>query len=92
MSATRNGTTISIGGFFVTIRRHLAVSLAHCRPTQARLIGDHYEVKVDGAWTPVPKNSILDIVAPDGGVHVCAPIQEGSNRGVIYCVVLPPET
>lgn len=67
-------------------------SLADCRPTQSRMIGDHYEVKVDGAWTSVPKNSILDIQAPDGGAHVCASKQEGSDRNVIKCVVLPPET
>jgi hypothetical protein len=29
-----------------------------CRPTQSRMVGDHYEVKVDGEWTPVPKDKI----------------------------------
>ena len=29
-------------------------NLMDCRPTQSRMVGDHYEVKVDGAWTPVP--------------------------------------
>jgi hypothetical protein len=27
-----------------------------CRPTQSRMVGDHYEVKVDGEWVPVPNN------------------------------------
>ena len=46
-----------------------------CRPTQSRIIGDHYEVKVDGIWTPVPYDKINNVVAPDGGAHVCAPRQ-----------------
>ena len=67
-------------------------SLADCRPTESRMVGDHYEVKVDGAWVSVPKAAIQKVSAPDGGAHVCAPKQDGRNRGVIYCVVLPPET
>src|SRR6516225_2899003 len=54
-------------------------------------VGDHYEVKVDGEWTPVPNDRINNVVAPDGGAHVCAPPQKGSNKGVLFCVVLPPE-
>jgi len=55
------------------------------------MVGDHYEVKVDGAWTPVPPDKINNVIAPDGGAHVCAPEQEGVNRGVLFCVVLPPD-
>jgi hypothetical protein len=55
------------------------------------MIGDHYEVKVDGAWMPVPRNKINNVIAPDGGAHVCAPKQEGVNKGVLFCVVLPPD-
>jgi hypothetical protein len=66
--------------------------LTDCRPTVSRTVGDHYEVKVDGIWLPVPKEAIQNVVAPDGGAHVCAPKQIGANRGTIYCVVLPPET
>jgi hypothetical protein len=29
------------------------------------------------------------VIAPDGGAHVCAPKQEGVNKGVLFCVVLP---
>ena len=66
-------------------------SLMDCRPTQSRMVGDHYEVKVDGEWTPVPNDKINNVVAPDGGAHVCAPRQVGPNKGVVFCVVLPPE-
>ena len=27
----------------------------------------------------------------DGGAHVCAPQQEGRNKGVLFCVILPSE-
>ena len=47
--------------------------------------------KVDGKWMPVPNDRINNVVAPDGGAHVCAPRQEGLNKGVLFCVVLPPE-
>jgi hypothetical protein len=45
-------------------------NLADCRPTESRMVGDHYEVKVDGVWTPVPKETILHVEAPDGGARV----------------------
>ena len=66
-------------------------NLMDCRPTQSRMVGDHYEVKVDGEWTPVANDKINNVVAPDGGAHVCAPRQAGPNKGVLFCVVLPPE-
>jgi len=66
-------------------------NLADCRPTQSRMVDDHYEVKVDGEWLPVPKEAIQNVTAPDGGAHVCAPNQIGRSKGTIYCVVLPPE-
>ena len=67
-------------------------NLVDCRPTKSRMVDDHYEVKVDGDWLPVPKEAIQNVTAPDGGAHVCAPRQSGRNKGTIYCVVLPPET
>lgn len=67
-------------------------NLSDCRPTQSRMVDDHYEVKVDGAWLRVPKEAIQNASAPDGGAHVCAPAQVGAAKGKIYCVVLPPET
>ena len=62
-----------------------------CRPTQSRMNGDHYEVKVDGQWVSVPKDRIMNMVAPDGGAHVCAPQQIEEYEGAIFCVILPPE-
>jgi hypothetical protein len=47
--------------------------------------------KVDGVWTPVPYDKINNVVAPDGGAHVCAPRQVGQNKGVLFCVILPSE-
>jgi hypothetical protein len=61
-----------------------------CRPTQSRAAGSHYEVKVDNQWVVVPDSAINAEIAPDGGAHVCAPKQMGHNRGVLYCVILPP--
>jgi hypothetical protein len=81
--------------FYSTLKRNdgwgPCCSLIDCRPTQSRMIGDHYEVKVDGAWTPAPSDKINNVFAPDGGAHVCAPPQEGSNKGVLFCVILPPD-
>jgi len=71
--------------------RGTCCNLMDCRPTQSRMVGNHYEVKVDGEWTPVPNDRINNVVAPDGGAHVCAPRQEGLNKGVVFCVVLPPQ-
>jgi hypothetical protein len=67
-------------------------NLADCSPTTSRMIEGHYEVLVDGEWTPVPQNTIQNVTAPDGGAHVCAPKQQGARKGMIYCVVLPPES
>jgi len=72
-------------------RRPSCCNLMDCRPAQSRMVGDHCEVKVDGAWTPVPYDKINNVIAPDGGVHVCAPRQVGPNKGVIFCVILPSE-
>jgi hypothetical protein len=81
--------------FYAKLRRNdgqgPCCGLTDCRPTQSRMIGDHYEVKVDGEWIPVPNDKINDVVAPDGGAHVCAPEQIGRNKGVLFCVILPPE-
>ena len=59
--------------------------------TQSRMLGDHYEVKVDGEWIQVPNDKINNVVAPDGGAHVCAPRQVGPNKGVLFCVIRPAE-
>jgi hypothetical protein len=82
-------------GFYSKLKRNdgqgSCCNLMDCRPTQSRMVGDHYEVKVDGAWTPVPYDKINNVVAPDGGAHVCAPKQVGRSKGVLFCVILPSE-
>jgi hypothetical protein len=83
------------GFYSKLVRKDTNVSccnLSDCRPTQSRMVDDHYEVKVDGAWVRVPKEAIQNVSAPDGGAHVCAPEQVGAGKGKVYCVVLPPET
>jgi hypothetical protein len=67
-------------------------SLSDCRPTSGRVVGDHYEVKVNGAWVAVPPDKIVKRSAPDMGFHVCAPHNFSGKPEHLYCVVLPPET
>ena len=82
-------------GFYSKLKRNdgkgPCCNLMDCRPTQSRMVGDHYEVKVDGEWQLVPNDKINNVVAPDGGAHVCAPRQVGPNKGVLFCVILPSE-
>jgi hypothetical protein len=66
-------------------------NLTDCRPTSGRQVGDHYEVKVNGAWVSVPHNKILKETAPDLGFHVCAPVKFDGRPERLYCVVVPPE-
>jgi hypothetical protein len=44
-------------GFYLKLKRNdgqgSCCNLMDCRPTQSRMVGDHYEVKVDGEWMPV---------------------------------------
>src|SRR5439155_20921734 len=71
-------------GFYSTLKRNdgqgSCCNLMDCRPTQSRIVGDHYEVKVDGVLTRVPYDNINNVVAPDGGAHVCAPRQVGPTK------------
>ena len=45
-------------GFYSTLKRNdgqgSCCNLMDCRPTQSRMVGDHYEVKVDGEWMRFP--------------------------------------
>jgi hypothetical protein len=81
--------------FYTKLRRNdgggTCCNQMDCRPTQSRMIGDHYEVKVDAEWIPVPYDKIINVVAPDRGAHVCAPAQIGHHKGEVSCVILPPE-
>jgi hypothetical protein len=66
-------------------------NLTDCRPTSGRMVEDHYEVKVNGAWVSVPADKILKETAPDLGFHVCAPFKFDGAPNHLYCVVVPPE-
>ena len=66
-------------------------NLTDCRPTSGKMVGDHYEVKVNGAWVSVPRDKILKQTAPDLGFHVCAPFKFDGEPNHLYCVVVPPE-
>ena len=56
-----------------------------------RMLEGRYEVKVDGAWVSVPHTKILPKSAPEGGYHVCAPLNFRGRSGDLYCVILAPE-
>ena len=58
-----------------------------CRSTSARVRGSAIEVLVDGEWTKVPPNTIVDVKPPDLNSHVCAPRGWWSPKP-IFCVVL----
>jgi hypothetical protein len=79
-------------GFYSKLKRNdgrgSCCNLMDCRPTQSRMVGDHYEVKVDGVWTPVPYDKINNVVPPDGGAHVCARdswVQTRALYSVSFC-------
>jgi hypothetical protein len=81
--------------FYAKLRRNdgggSCCNLMDCRPTQSRKVSGSYEVKVDNEWIPVPEDRINNVIAPDGGAHVCAPEQIGHHKGELFCVILPPE-
>jgi hypothetical protein len=83
-------------GFYDTLQRPdtrgSCCNLTDCRPTQGRVVGDHYEIKVNGAWVSVPADKVVKKPAPDMGFHVCAPYKFDGKPENLYCVVLPPET
>ena len=82
-------------GFYLTLQRPdnktPCCNLTDCRPTAGRLVDDHYEVKVNGAWVSVPPDKVLKQSAPDLGFHVCAPFKFDGRGDHLYCGVVPPE-
>jgi hypothetical protein len=73
-------------GFYSKLKRNdgqgSCCNLMDCRPTQSRMVSDHYEVKVEGGRTPIPYDKINNVVAPDGGAHVCARRQLEKSVGI----------
>lgn len=54
-----------------------------CRPTRAYRDDDGvWRALLDGAWARVPADRVLNVVAPDGGSHICA-----NEAGTILCFV-----
>ena len=66
-------------------------NLADCRPTEGREAGGHYEVMIDKKWVRVLSDKIVKKSAPDGGFHVCAPLNFSGKPEHVYCVILAPE-
>ncbi len=65
----------------------LCCSIADCRPTDARIAGDHYEAFVGGQWRPVPPDRVLQRSDnPTGRPVVCWTPATG-----IMCFVHGPE-
>src|SRR5258708_6692937 len=58
-------------GFSSTLKRNdgqgSCCNLMDCRPTQSRMVGDHYEVKGDGEWIRVPRATINNSLPPHSG-------------------------
>jgi hypothetical protein len=81
--------------FYATLTTPFGISCCRdqdCRPTQSRRVGDHYEVKVNGSWMSVSRDVIIDVIAPDGGAHVCALSGSDAIVEVPICVILPPDS
>jgi hypothetical protein len=65
----------------------LCCSVADCRPTDARINGDHYEAFVGGQWRVVPQDRVLQRSDnPTGRAVVCWTPATG-----IMCFVHGPE-
>ena len=58
-----------------------------CRPTSDRVVNGQLQVLVDGEWTNVPRDKILNRPSPDMGTHVCAP-KTNKKEKTLYCVIL----
>jgi hypothetical protein len=66
----------------------LCCSIADCRPTDSRIVGDHYEAFVGGEWLAVPSDRILQRSDnPTGRAVVCWTPSAG-----IMCFVRGPES
>jgi hypothetical protein len=61
-------------------------SVADCRPVEARLVGEGWEIRVRGIWIEVPPSVVLKRDNPDGRPIACI------FAGDILCFVPPPAT
>ena len=58
-------------------------SEADCRPTLAKIVDDHWEIKLEDTWLPVPSNVVLKRNNEDGRPVACV------MNGIILCFVPP---
>jgi hypothetical protein len=65
---------------------HSCCSVADCRPVEARLVGEGWQVQFDGAWIKVPPYVVLKRDNPDGRPIACL------HAGIILCFVPPAAT
>jgi len=62
-------------------------SIADCRPMDARLVGDHWEILVPGTgWEVVPNDRVLNRDNPDGRPIACR------SLGQVLCFIPPAGT
>jgi hypothetical protein len=59
-------------------------SKSDCERTKAEFIGGQWQAVVNGAWTVIPPEKLLDTMSYDGEAYVC-----NSPSGAIYCFVRP---
>lgn len=61
-------------------------SIADCRPIDARLIGEHWEIRTEMGWQEVPPDRVLRRENPDGRPIACR------SLGLVLCFVPPAGT
>ena len=59
-------------------------SKSDCERTKAEFIGGQWQAVVNGVWTVIPPEKLLDTMSYDGEAYVC-----NSPSGAIYCFVRP---
>src|SRR5262249_21008571 len=51
---------------------HMSCCHEHdCKPTEERVVGDHFEAFYGGKWLPVPAWKVMHQHSPDGRPHIC---------------------
>ena len=58
-------------------------SIADCRPIDARLVGEHWEIRTEMGWQEVPPDRVLRRENPNGRPIVCR------SLGLVLCFVPP---
>ena len=61
-------------------------SVSDCRPVEARLVGEGWEIRVNGVWIEVSPDLVLKRDNPDGRPIACL------HAGMILCFVPPAAT